>query len=335
MTQKPDYEIRSLARGLAVLRCYEDSRGELHLSGIAKRTGLPLPTVLRIARTLVAGSFLEQTESGAYRPGLGVLRLGFAALDGMEIVRLAGEPLRELARRSMETINLAVLDDIDIRYLVRVRNADLVTADIRVGSTLPASCTSMGKLLLAYLPEAQMADRLLRIDFRIGRGPNAIRDRDTFVKELAKIRERDWSTQDEELAYGLRSIAVPIRDRTGTVVAAANLAVPATRWSADEMTARFLSDLSATAMQISHALGLVNPSKGGLHVSAGGGVPPTAGGQRPPAPQPGGAAAPFTDAHGTEMETPSPSIGRVSNSAPGQPGGATQSHNSDDREVTS
>jgi IclR family pca regulon transcriptional regulator len=252
-----DYHIKSLAKGLRVLRCFEASRGPLHLVTIATTTGLPLPTVFRIARTLEAEGFLEQTEDGAFRPGLGVLRLGFAALDGMDLVRLSTPHLQALAEATMETVNLGVLDDVDARYLVRIRNADLVTADIRVGSLLPASCTSMGKLLLAYLPETVLAERLPHVDFRSARGPHAIRDRDRLVDELRAIRIRGWSSQDEELEYGLRSIAVPVRDRAGAVVAAVNLAVPATRWTVAGLAERFLSELAAAAARVSRDLGFV------------------------------------------------------------------------------
>jgi IclR family transcriptional regulator, pca regulon regulatory protein len=255
VAESPDYRIRSLTRGLDVLRCWETAPGELHLSAIAEQTDLPLPTVLRIVRTLAASSFVESTHSGGYRPGIAALRLGFAALDGMDVVRVADAPLRDLAHRTMETINLAVLDGADIRYLLRIRNADLVTADIRVGSRLPASCTSMGKVLLAYLPEVRLAGLLDDLDLQAGRGPNAIHEREALVRELAMIRTRGWSGQDEELAYGLRSIAVPVRDRSGAVVAAVNMPVPATRWSQEELIERFLSELTETAGRISERLG--------------------------------------------------------------------------------
>lgn len=246
--------VKSLARGLQVLRCYQDTRGPLSLTEIARRTQLPLPTVLRLVRTLVAEDFLEQTEAGEYRPSVALLRLGFAALDGLNVVQAADEPLRELARTTMETVNLGVLDDVDTRYLLRIRNADLVTANIRVGSRLPAGCSSMGKLLLAYLPEPHLADRLERLDLAAAQGPNAIRDRKVLLEELRQIRLRDWASQDEELAYGLRSIAVPIRDRTGAVIAATNIAVPATRWTMAELIERFLPPLQEAATTVTRRL---------------------------------------------------------------------------------
>lgn len=268
----PEYHIRSLARGLTVLRCFESSRGPLHLVEISALTGLPLPTVFRIARTLESEGFLEQDANGAFRPGLGLLRLGFAALDGMDLVRLASPHLQALAEATMETINLGVLDDVGTRYLVRIRNADLVTADIRVGSLLPAACSSIGKVLLAHLPLAARDDRVDRLNFGAARGPNAIRDAGTLRTDLDAIAARGWAGQDEELEYGLRSIAVPVRDRSGVVVAGINIAVPANRWTIDDLVERFLADLAATATRISGDLG---------HVT---GDPDPAGGQSLPTP---------------------------------------------------
>jgi IclR family pca regulon transcriptional regulator len=267
----PEYHIKSLARGLAVMRCFETSRGPLHLVEISSSTGLPLPTVFRIARTLEAEGFLEQDENGAFRLGLGLLRLGFAALDGMDLVRLASPHLQGLAEATMETINLGVLDDVGTRYLVRIRNADLVTADIRVGSLLPAGCSSIGKVLLAHLPLPARDERVDRLNFAAARGPNAIRDAAPLRAQLDVITARGWASQDEELEYGLRSVAVPVRDRAGVVVAGINIAVPANRWTVDDLIERFLPDLLTTAARISGDLGHVTSDPdpaGGQSLSA-------------------------------------------------------------------
>jgi IclR family pca regulon transcriptional regulator len=128
-----------------------------------------------------------------------------------------------------------------------------VTADIHVGSMLPGTCTSMGKLLLAMLPEEQLRSRLQRLDFTSGRGPRAIRDQHHFLDELRLIRQQGWALQDEELELGLRSVAAPIRSES-KVVAAINLAVPAGRWTTDELVRRFLPEVISASQAISAAL---------------------------------------------------------------------------------
>jgi IclR family pca regulon transcriptional regulator len=132
-----------------------------------------------------------------------------------------------------------------VLYLVRIRNRDLVTANIQVGSTLPAVATSIGKLLLAHLPQDELKRRITRESFAGQVGPNAKSSLAELHDELASIREQGWAMQDEELAYGLRSVAGPITGGDGTVVAGANLAVQARDWS----TRRILNELRPVVLQ--------------------------------------------------------------------------------------
>lgn len=254
--QSDGYVIKSLAKGLRALRAFDSDHVELALTEIATAADLPLPTAFRVIRTLEAEGFVEQTPEGAYRLGGALLRLGFAALDGMDLVRAAAPHLRALARQTNETVNLGVLDGVETRYLHRIRNADLVTAEIRVGSRLPAACTSMGKLLLAFLTVDEFDQKLPKLDFQAARGPRAIRTKKPFLAEIARIRKNGFAVQDEELEYGLRSVAAPVRDRSERVVAAVNIAVPATRWSREDLLERFLPALLETSHAISLGVGL-------------------------------------------------------------------------------
>ena len=129
----------------------------LKLREICDRTGIPMPTAFRVVATLEEGGYLERLPDGSIRPGVAVLLLGSAALRGSSLVQLSEQPLRHLAEESGETVNLGVLVGDQVLYLARLRNSDLVTANIQVGSTLPAAYTSMGKLLLAYLSDAELA----------------------------------------------------------------------------------------------------------------------------------------------------------------------------------
>lgn len=253
--QVDGYVIKSLAKGLRVLRAFDSGERQYQLSELASAADLPLPTAFRVVRTLEVEGFVEQTADGGYRPGAAFLRLGFAALDGLDVVRVAAPHLRELAARTGETVNLGVLEGVETRYLHRIRNADLVTAEITVGSRLPAACTSMGKLLLAFLPADTFKETLARLDFDAARGPRAIREEKAFIADVTRIRRRGWVMQDEELEYGLRSVAAPVHDRTESVSAAVNIAVPATRWSVDELVERFLPALLDSARSISSSLG--------------------------------------------------------------------------------
>lgn len=250
--------IRSLARGLRVLRAFEGVRNAITLTEIAERVELALPTVYRIVQTLETEGFLIRTDERTYVIDPSVGRLGAASVDDASILRASGSHLRSLANKTDETINLGVLEMVRVRYLDRIRNADLVTADISVGSLLPASCTSMGKLLLANLPDDVLAVRLPELDLAAGRGPRAIRTEKELLKELQNIRDRGWALQDEELAYGLRSVAAPVHGPNSVVLAAINLAVLSTRWTTKQLISHFLSDLQETARSIS--ISFVAPS---------------------------------------------------------------------------
>jgi len=255
VNERRDYSNQSVSRAFQVLRCFDIARRPLQASAIAEMTGLAHPTTFRFLRVLEAEGIVERLESGAFRPSLALLRLGLATIDSMDVVQFADPRLRALARETKETVNLGVLDRGEVRYLIRVRNADLVTADIQVGSVLPAPCTSMGKILLAYLPEADLDALIDRLDYATARGRNAIRTPAALREELVRIRERGWSSQDEELEFGLRSIAAPIRNHRGHVIAAINIAVQAVRWTVDQLAERFLGQLMACADQISKDIG--------------------------------------------------------------------------------
>jgi IclR family transcriptional regulator, pca regulon regulatory protein len=247
------FTIRSLVRGLRVLQAFDGVKNQLTLTEIAALVDLPLPTASRVARTLEEEGFLDRDEHGVFRLGPALLRLAAVVREGTDLLPVARGPLQKLADNTNETTNLSVLDGGRILYLLRIRNADLVTADIHVGSSLPTTCTSMGKLLLALLPDEQLRPRLARLDFTAGRGPRAIRNQHRFLDEVRQIRQQGWALQDEELELGLRSVAAPIRAGS-KVLAAINLAVPAARWSTDELIRHFLPEVITTAQEISAEL---------------------------------------------------------------------------------
>jgi IclR family pca regulon transcriptional regulator len=249
------YRIEALAKGLDVLRLFDEATPSLKLREICDRTGIPMPTAFRIVATLEEGGYLERLPDGSIRPGVAVLLLGSAALRGSTLVQLSEQPLRRLAEETGETVNLGVLVGDQVLYLARLRNSDLVTANIQVGSTLPAAYTSMGKLLLAYLTEDELAVTLANHDFATSVGPNAARSLDELKDRLAVIREQGYSLQDQEVAAGLRSVSVPVFGRDAVKPAAAiNIAVATTRHELAVLRGPILDRLRATADDISRLL---------------------------------------------------------------------------------
>jgi IclR family pca regulon transcriptional regulator len=254
VAQRPEYRVEALAKGLRILSLFDEKRPSWRVSDLASAAGLPMPTVYRAVMTLTAEGYLDQLPDGGYRPGVRTLTLGTAALRSLDLVEIATPKLQQLAERSGETVNLAVLSGDRVLYLVRLRNSDLVTANIQVGSTLPAVHTSIGKLLLSYLDEADLAARITDASFSANSGPNAKLSLAELRGELRTMRDQGWAMQDEELAYGLRSVAAPIIGPDGRVLAGVNLAVQARDWSSRRIVRELRPTVLATCAEISGLL---------------------------------------------------------------------------------
>ena len=250
---------QSLQRGLAILSSFHSGRPLLGVSELGRDVGLSRSTTHRYVSTLVALGYLQQDPSTRkYRLGPRVLDLGFSALDSMELREVAGPHLRQLSDETGYTANMAILDDLDIVYVDRCRSSQAgqreIDLNLHVGARLPAYCTSLGKVLLAYLPEDARAARLERIDLA-RRGPNTITSKSALASELGRVRDQGYAINNEELAYGLRSIAAPVLSREGAAAGAINLAVHSSMVSSADMGARFGPVLMRTAADISARLG--------------------------------------------------------------------------------
>jgi IclR family pca regulon transcriptional regulator len=189
-----------------------------------------------------------------------VVDLGFAAINSMEITRVAGHHLQALSDETGYTVSMAVLDGPDIVYVDRRRSGRASSfamgLHLHVGSRLPAYCTSMGKVLLAYRDPAELRALLDRTDLA-RRGPKTITAREQLMVALARVRHTGIAVNDEELAAGLRSVAAPVRDRSGKVVAAVNIAIHLTVWNAsvESVVSRLEGPLRHTVVEISERLG--------------------------------------------------------------------------------
>jgi IclR family pca regulon transcriptional regulator len=256
---KPEYRVEALAKGLRILSLFNEQRPSWRVTDLAAAAGLPMPTVYRVVMTLTAEGYLDHLPNGDYRPGVKTLTLGTAALRSLDLVAIATPKLQQLGETTGETVNLAVLTGDRVLYLVRLRNSDLVTANIQVGSTLPAVTTSIGKLLLASLDESDLAERISAESFAAQHGPNAKVSLDELRDELAQIREQGWAMQDEELAYGLRSVAGPIVGPGGKVLAGVNLAVQARDWSTQRVVRELRPIVLETCSEISGLVSVDSP----------------------------------------------------------------------------
>ena len=248
---RPDYRVEALAKGLRILSLFDEQRPTWRITDLVAASGLPMPTVYRVVMTLVGEGYLDHLPNGDYRPGVRTLTLGTAALRSFDLVDLATPKLQRLGERTGETVNLAVLTDDRVLYLVRLRNSHLVSANIQVGSTLPAVHTSIGKLLLAHLDETDLRARITQHSFTTPHGPNAKGSLDELTEELARIRAQGWATQDEELLPGLRSVAGPVTGPDGHAVAGVNIAVHARDWPTERIDRELRPAVLETCAEIS------------------------------------------------------------------------------------
>lgn len=250
---------QSLERGLAILSSFQSNRPLIGVSELSRGLDLSRSTAHRYVATLAKLGYLQQDpDSKRYRLGPKVLDLGFSALNSMDLLEISAPYLRQLSDETQRTVNLAILDGPDVVYIERCRTTSPgqqeIDLNLHVGARLPAYCTAMGKAILAFLPEERAEKIIERIEFE-PRGPNTITDAKAFRKELAKIRASGISVNNEELAYGLRSIAAPIHTYSGEVIAALNLAIHRTMGTMDELIARFGPAVTQTANDISRSMG--------------------------------------------------------------------------------
>jgi IclR family pca regulon transcriptional regulator len=252
---------QSLERGLLILSSFSEVGPVLGIADLSRAVNLNRSTTHRYVATLAKLGYLQQDpDTRKYSLGQRIIDLGFAALSSMEMTRVAARHLQVLSDETGFAASMAVLDGTDIVYVERRRTRRaaglVVDLNLHVGSRLPAYCTSMGKVLLAYREPTALRALLDRTSLA-RRGPNTITAREHLMSTLAQVRQSGIAVNDEELAPGLRSIAAPIRDRSGIVVAAINIAVHLTTWSVsmDSLTARLEGPLRRSAAEISAQLG--------------------------------------------------------------------------------
>jgi DNA-binding IclR family transcriptional regulator len=254
--------VGALMHGLAILDLYSADERVLSVGEIGHRLGLHKSSASRLAATLSAAGYLEPAgRPGAYR--LGTKLLGFAALvaEGDALARVAVPILGQLVGRAGETGHVAILDGTDVVTVAVVDGWRSVRMHSTVGKRSPAHATAIGKALLAAFPDAEVRRRYGRRAIE-RRTPHTIRTVASLVHHLGEVRAQGWAGDGEELETGLRCVAAPVRDHTGTVVGAVGLSGPAERFT-PEAAARLGRETRATAAEISAALGA--PAEHPLH----------------------------------------------------------------------
>lgn len=247
-----DSYVQSFARGLQVIRSFSAQAPRQTLSDVAAATGLTRAGARRILLTLQTLGYVE-SDGRLFALTPRILDLGFAYLSSMPIWSLAEPELEALARQVQESCSIAVLDGTDVVYVMRVPVQKIMRVTLGVGSRLPAWCTSMGRLLLGGLPEAEARARLAASQIQAFTR-HTLTDPAAIEARIAQARRQGWTLTNQELEEGMISIAAPIVDRAGRVVAALNISGQANRTSAKVMQETMLPPLQAAAQRISAML---------------------------------------------------------------------------------
>lgn len=244
----PDF-IEALARGLEVVAAFGPERQEMTLAEVASATGLARPTARRILLTLTELGYVRSGRAGFVLTPR-VLELGAAYIGSMGLWDIARPHLEWLVRQTGESCSVAQLDGSDIVYVSRVSVPKIVSLAVQIGTRFPALPTSLGKVQLAALATDEL-DRVLAEPTRSGLVPRwrpTVEERDA---ELAQVRARGWALTDEQLTLGIRSVAAPLRDGRGQVVAGVNVNCHAAETSVEHLVEHHLPLLLRAAGEIS------------------------------------------------------------------------------------
>ena len=239
----------SLARGLLVIQAFSERRLQLSISQLSKRTALSRASVRRCLHTLSKLGFAGTDDGRSFYLRPRVLALGHSYLSSMPLATAAQPILEHLSQILHESCSIALLDGTEIVYVARANVTRIMAIDLGVGTRLPAFCTSMGRVLLANLPPDELETVLPKIEFT-RYTDRTVSSVERLRQVLVTVRREGHAIIDQELELGLRSMAVPVRNPAGRVVAAINVGAHGQRVSIQDMRTRFLPYLHAAAQEL-------------------------------------------------------------------------------------
>jgi IclR family pca regulon transcriptional regulator len=240
----------SLARGLAVIRAFTQQRRSLTIAQVSQRTGISRAAVRRCLYTLAALGYVGSDDGRSYALRPRILALGHAYLSSTPLASAVQPLLDQITSTLHESSSMAVLEGDEILYVARSSTTTrLMSIDLGIGSRLPAYCTSMGRVLLAGLAPSELDAYLSHVKL-VKLTARTVSEPAELKTMLAKVRRAGYALVDQELEIGLRSIAVPVADSAGRVVAAINIGTQSSRVSVAEMESKFLPALQAAAHEL-------------------------------------------------------------------------------------
>lgn len=239
----------SLARGLCVIRAFAQQPHNQTIAQLSNKTGIPRAAVRRCLYTLNQLGYVS-TSARHFSLAPKILALGHAYLSSTPLVVAAVPFLDQINAKVNESSSMAVLDEQEILYVARsTRTKRLMAIDLKAGSRLPAYCSSMGRVLLANLPAAELEEYFAGVTLEPITA-HTVTSKERLRQILENVRRKGYAIVDQELEIGLRSIAVPVVDAQNRVVAAMNVGAQAARISVEEMETAALPHLRAAAQEL-------------------------------------------------------------------------------------
>jgi IclR family transcriptional regulator, pca regulon regulatory protein len=248
-TGDPNF-MTSLARGLIVIQAFTQQSPQMTISQLSIKTGLSRAAVRRCLYTLTKLGFAGAEDGSRYSLRPRMLTLSHTYTTSNTLSAAAQPILERMSAALRESFSVATLDGEDIVYIARTQVNRVMAVDLHIGSRLPAYCTSMGRILLAYLPAEQLEQYLAKVNL-IPHTTRTITSLEKLRLALRNVRRNGYAICDQEYEVGLRSIAVPVYSSSGRVVATLNLSGNAPRLSVLEMQNRFLTPLRNAASELS------------------------------------------------------------------------------------
>lgn len=242
-----------LAKGLAVIESFGTDRPRQSIAEVAAASGLDRATARRCLLTLAHQGYADY-DGKYFTLTPRVLRLGTACLASMPLPQILQPVLDALSDRIGQSTSVSILDGAEIVYVARAAQRRIMSIALMPGSRLPAYCTSMGRVLLAALPEAEMR-RLLGTAPLPARTPRTLTDPAALADRVAEARVQGYAVIDQEVELGLQSLAVPLLNARGTVVAALNLGIAAGTCPLDELVPRYLAELTSVQQRLRGMIG--------------------------------------------------------------------------------
>ena len=245
--------VQSVERALDILQCFAEDKSEWRLVELSNKIGLSPSTTHRILNTLLSRGYIEQDEKlERYRIGSQLFMMSGSILNNSNLRNVARPLLEKLSLQTEETVHLCVLNGYEVFYLDKLFGPQSVSIISRVGQTLPAYVSGVGKVLLANLSEDRLDDYIRHLIIKRFT-PNTITDADSLVQHLAKVREQGYAIDNQELEIGLVCVAAPVFKLDGQVIASISVSGPAYRM--EDKISRYVPIVKETASAISKLMG--------------------------------------------------------------------------------